>query len=552
MEPGPGAHAAGALAAVGAAVAWRLRGNEPPRRLPLWPSPPGSCSHEVWDTAPLPRGFGDGTSPFSPDWRDHLFEDRSAREMAVEVADSLYASLSPPDLTLAEASEGVRRCILFRKGLGSEIFALPSREQCGTLAASLWRDAGLPPPPAASPGAAAPRWKVIRLEPIAPSLFDRVGASAAALIGRLSLNLLGFRSRSAWVGGTTHLHYYDAPAWPQLVGDAAESAPPPLVLIHGMCTHGQSMAPLAALFQGTRRVLVPDLVDFDYGYSASGGGGSGARQLASWEDQVEAVATWLEGLGEPRVDLCGHSLGGWVAQRLAQRLPHRVRRLVLLCPGGSSRYRVTHSAVGMLGPASQFVRAARARAPWAPLPLARAAAAATARQFRSPHAVRTAGGSTWESYLGHAGRPAQPALLLWGSEDCIQLPYSDAAMLRRLPAGTGFYLIGADHFMPITDAATLYVAARAFLDGTPAATALGGRSVLRPLAAEAAGPRPRTCAGGRRMWTVHAPAQWPCSPLSAALQATLLPVRRTLVSMDPQRHDAPPSAVDPARPRSRL
>jgi pimeloyl-ACP methyl ester carboxylesterase len=40
----------------------------------------------------------------------------------------------------------------------------------------------------------------------------------------------------------------------------------------------------------------------------------------------------LDELGAGRVDLCGHSYGGWTALRYAQHAPDRVRRLVLLDP----------------------------------------------------------------------------------------------------------------------------------------------------------------------------------------------------------------------------
>jgi pimeloyl-ACP methyl ester carboxylesterase len=40
----------------------------------------------------------------------------------------------------------------------------------------------------------------------------------------------------------------------------------------------------------------------------------------------------LDELGAGRIDLCGHSYGGWTALRYAQHAPDRVRRLVLLDP----------------------------------------------------------------------------------------------------------------------------------------------------------------------------------------------------------------------------
>lgn len=48
-------------------------------------------------------------------------------------------------------------------------------------------------------------------------------------------------------------------------------------------------------------------------------------------DMVEDVVATLDRLGLTQVDIVGHSMGGVLAQQLALRHPHRVRKLVLVC-----------------------------------------------------------------------------------------------------------------------------------------------------------------------------------------------------------------------------
>ena len=97
----------------------------------------------------------------------------------------------------------------------------------------------------------------------------------------------------------------------------------PLVLIHGFMawsyTWVHNLRPLSEYCQ----VLAPDL----RGYGLSH---KNHRLSHSLDDQVEVVRAFLDHLNIDQAVLCGHSMGGEVALRLALKYPTRVRGLVLV------------------------------------------------------------------------------------------------------------------------------------------------------------------------------------------------------------------------------
>jgi pimeloyl-ACP methyl ester carboxylesterase len=52
------------------------------------------------------------------------------------------------------------------------------------------------------------------------------------------------------------------------------------------------------------------------------------------EQATNWLAEWLEAVGLSRIDLVGHSMGGYVAACFAARFPELVERLVLVAPAG--------------------------------------------------------------------------------------------------------------------------------------------------------------------------------------------------------------------------
>jgi pimeloyl-ACP methyl ester carboxylesterase len=116
---------------------------------------------------------------------------------------------------------------------------------------------------------------------------------------------------------------------------------PPLLLLHGFGGAAWNFTEMAPLLQGVR-LVVPDL---------PGHGGSEPLPAPSLAGFADAVATLLD---EP-VSVFGHSMGGVVALRLAERHPQLVRSLVLAAPAGissSSRLSTAFLAtVGVVRPA---------------------------------------------------------------------------------------------------------------------------------------------------------------------------------------------------------
>ena len=112
---------------------------------------------------------------------------------------------------------------------------------------------------------------------------------------------------------------------------------PLLLLLHGFGGSAWNFSELLPLL-GARRVLIPDL---------PGHGGSAALPaaptLAAYADAVAAC------VDEP-VDVFGHSMGGVVALRLAERRPDLVRRLVLAAAAGiTSSTRLSELAITLVG-----------------------------------------------------------------------------------------------------------------------------------------------------------------------------------------------------------
>ncbi len=110
----------------------------------------------------------------------------------------------------------------------------------------------------------------------------------------------------------------------------------PLLLLHGFGGAAWNFTELAELLAG-RRLLIPDL---------PGHGKSEPLPAPSIAGFAEAVAGLLD---EPAV-VVGHSMGGVVALRLAERRPELVRGLVLAAPAGiSSSSRAATITLGLLG-----------------------------------------------------------------------------------------------------------------------------------------------------------------------------------------------------------
>jgi len=102
---------------------------------------------------------------------------------------------------------------------------------------------------------------------------------------------------------------------------------PPLVLLHGFMATSLMWIPNIADLSRSHRVYAIDVMG-QPGKSIPGEPVRNAADYASW------LAATLSSLRLERVALLGMSFGGWLALNYAAAAPERIRRLVLLSPGG--------------------------------------------------------------------------------------------------------------------------------------------------------------------------------------------------------------------------
>jgi pimeloyl-ACP methyl ester carboxylesterase len=104
---------------------------------------------------------------------------------------------------------------------------------------------------------------------------------------------------------------------------------PPVLLLHGLCDSHLTWSRIAPTLARRRHVLSIDLP----GHGLSGR--PDASYALAWNASVIGAA--IDALDLSEVDLVGHSYGGGVAQWLLLTHRARVRRLMLVAPGGLGR-----------------------------------------------------------------------------------------------------------------------------------------------------------------------------------------------------------------------
>jgi pimeloyl-ACP methyl ester carboxylesterase len=231
-------------------------------------------------------------------------------------------------------TEGVRRALTaIHPTVWLENVRFVSEEQCRSLAEALLTDAKLP----IVHGSSSEKPARVLLEPLGPLqvAYDTLPVIKGLLVtqslfGKAVLNSVGIVSKYTSTPHGTY-HYFDS--------RPEEPDAPPVVLLHGMFTTSVSMGLLAPFIAQHRRVILPDMLEFDYGWSRSHSG-----EPLSWVGHIAALVEFIRGFGHGPLDIVGHSYGGWVAARMCRDYPDVVRRVVLLAPGGLGRYRSLASA----------------------------------------------------------------------------------------------------------------------------------------------------------------------------------------------------------------
>lgn len=243
----------------------------------------------------------------------------------------------------------------------------------------------------------------------------------------------------------------------------------PLLLVAGLASDAASWLTVWQPLASRYRVVAPD----------NRGAGRTRPQDApsSIDAMADDCAALLDGLGIGQAQVLGHSMGGFVAQRLALRHPARVRRLVLVATGaapGARNVAVFRDMARRLdageAPDAWFRRLfsliftarfladpanAEAALRWAlDYPYPQSAAA-----FR--HQVEAIAAFDGSADLG---RLAAPALVIAGAEDILFRADGVAAFAARLPDARFVALEGAAHAVHTEQPRSFVDTVAAFLD----------------------------------------------------------------------------------------
>jgi pimeloyl-ACP methyl ester carboxylesterase len=205
----------------------------------------------------------------------------------------------------------------------------------------------------------------------------------------------------------------------------------PIVLLHGWPDSWFSYSQVLALLPRGYRALAPDQRGF--GDSERPPSGYGIRDLAA------DVVAFLDAVGIERATVVGHSLGSFVARRVAIAHPERVTRLVLigsaLSPMNPVTREVQAAVAGLADPIpAAFARDFQAGTVHVPPPAA-FFERIVAESLRLPARVWRA---VLEGLLAYddaqeLARIAAPTLLMWGDRDALFARGDQDGLLRAIP-----------------------------------------------------------------------------------------------------------------------
>ena len=276
--------------------------------------------------------------------------------------------------------------------------------------------------------------------------FFAVGAFFADPIGLVAsgaaLRYRWARSLSTFVPGPggARLHAWEL---------GPRSAEVPVVLLHGLGAASHYWVETAIdLARSGRTVIVPDAAGS--GKSDAPGPGSG------WgiPGRVAAVSALLSALRLQKVDIVGHSLGGWTAGAFALAEPHRVRRLVLVDSAGFTT--LDPDAERALRRSLTPGDRAGARRLYdllflrKPVPAWGFLVDAFGRTYRQKNVAATV--TALEGKDGLLGREAllpPGTVFIQGSEDPICLLSDARRAFARVPRGRLFVIRGTGHDVPL-------------------------------------------------------------------------------------------------------
>jgi pimeloyl-ACP methyl ester carboxylesterase len=202
----------------------------------------------------------------------------------------------------------------------------------------------------------------------------------------------------------------------------------PWLLLHGLGSVGSSWLPVLKALRRDCRLVVPELSAL--GGTRAPGGGLGIRQGA------EAMARLVEAeFGGRPVTVCGLSLGGWMAVRLALARPDLVSRLVLIDAGGYRNQDWDHVQrlvkVEDVAGVERLYEAIFVRPPW----ILRHSKKAFLQAYTSPGVKSILAGTEERDAFANAdlARIDVPVALIWGEKDGLFPLATARVMAAALP-----------------------------------------------------------------------------------------------------------------------
>jgi pimeloyl-ACP methyl ester carboxylesterase len=212
----------------------------------------------------------------------------------------------------------------------------------------------------------------------------------------------------------------------ELVHLVEEGSGEPLILLHGFLVWSYFWRKVLPGLASFARVIAPDLRGF--GLTER----SDHRPLDLWA-QADLVVGLMDQLGLDRAVICGHSMGGEVALRVAMRYPERVSGLILVSSAGyvrSERPWWERRVLGMPGLGRLIVRVLLANKRYAGRAMREAYyeqrmnevdLAAYLLPGRLPKTSRTLARMLLEvdfgATIGELHQVEHPTQILWGKED---------------------------------------------------------------------------------------------------------------------------------------
>jgi pimeloyl-ACP methyl ester carboxylesterase len=215
------------------------------------------------------------------------------------------------------------------------------------------------------------------------------------------------------------------------------------LFLHGYSDSSFSFTPILGAMPPDLRLVIPD---------ARGHGGSD-RPSGEYSPDVFAIdaLSLLDSLNIAAATVVGHSLGTFVAQRMAAIAPERVKRLVLVSGAATARSRAVDALQADVSELTDpvdpaFVREFQASTMHRPVPT-RFLEAIIAESLKLEAHVWKAvlKGMMERPFFTEPGRICCPVAILWGEHDAIFGMADQRELLRRIPHAELHVLKGVGH-----------------------------------------------------------------------------------------------------------